>query len=120
MESARGVGMHKPMSNDIMEHVLQMVELARPIVAAINRRDRDLASQVRRALSSVGLNTAEGLGTRSGNARLRFETALGSLREARAGVRMAVAWGYVTDSAVSALVESLDSLGGRLFGLGRR
>ena len=103
-----------------MEHVLQVVELARPIVAAINRRDRDLASQVRRALSSIGLNAAEGLGTRSGNSRLRFETALGSLREARAGVRIAVAWGYVTDSAVMALVESLDSLGGRLFGLGRR
>jgi four helix bundle protein len=63
--------MHKPMSNDIMEHVLHMVELARPIVAAINRRDRDLASQVRRALSSIGLNAAEGLGTRSGNSRLR-------------------------------------------------
>jgi len=71
VESARGVGMHKPMSNDIMEHVLQVVELARPIVAAIERRDRDLASQVRRALSSVGLNAAEGLGTRSGNSRLR-------------------------------------------------
>ena len=49
-----------------------------------------------------------------------FETALGSLREARAGVRIAVAWGYVADSTVAPLVESLDSLGGRLFGLGRR
>ena len=120
METARFWGMHKPMSNDITEHVLQTVELARPIVAAINRRDRDLASQVRRALSSVGLNVAEALGVRSGNSRLRFETALGSLREARAGVRIAVAWGYVPQSAVAPLFESLDSLGGRVFGLGRR
>ena len=112
--------MHKPMSNDIMEHILQMVELARPIVAAINRRDRDLASQVRRALSSVGLNTAEGLGTRSGKSRLRFETALGSLRETRTGVRIAVSWGYVAPAAVAVLLESLDALGGRVFGMARR
>jgi four helix bundle protein len=112
--------MHKAMSNDITEHVLHIVELARPVVAAINRRDRDLASQVRRAISSIGLNVAEGLGTRSGNSRLRFETALGSLREARAGARIAVAWGYVAESAVALLFESLDSLGGRVFGLARR
>ncbi len=120
MKTARFGGMHKPKSNDITQHVLQTVELARPIVAAINRRDRDLASQLRRALSSVGLNVAEGLGTRSGNARLRFETALGSLREARAGVRIAVAWGYVAEKSVEPLIESLDALGGRVFGLGRR
>jgi four helix bundle protein len=114
------MGMHKPMSNDITEHVLHTVELARPIVAVINRHDRDLASQVRRALSSVGLNVAEGLGTRSGNSRLRFETALGSLRETRSGIRIAVAWGYVAQSAVTELLGALDALGGRVFGMARR
>jgi four helix bundle protein len=112
--------MHKTMSDDILEHVVRTVELARPIVAALNRNDRDLASQVRRALSSVGLNLAEGLGTRSGNSRLRFETALGSLREVRAGIRIAVAWGHVSAANATALVESLDALGGRVFGLGKR
>ena len=112
--------MYNPNDTTILEHALEIARLARPVVEAIQRKDRDLASQVRRAISSIALNSAEGLRTRSGNARLRFETALGSLREARAGVRIAVAWGYVADGAVAALVESLDSLGGRLFGLGRR
>jgi four helix bundle protein len=109
--------MHKAMSKDILEHVVYAVELARPVLASISRRDRDLTSQVRRALSSIGLNLAEGLGTRTGNSRLRFETALGSLREVQAGVRVAVAWGYVTPAHVAALAESLDSLGARVFGL---
>jgi len=53
-------------------------------------------------------------------ARLRFETALGSLNEAQAAIRVAVAWGYFTQGAANAAVESMNSLGGRIFGLARR
>ena len=67
----------------------------RPLVETIARRDRDLGSQIRRALSSVGLNLTEGFGSAAGNGRLRFERARGSLYEAQAGLRLAVAWGYV-------------------------
>jgi len=112
--------MHKSMNSDIFEHFLSIVELAQPVVALISRKDKDLGAQLRRALSSIGLNLAEGLGNRAGNARLRFETALGSLRESVAALRIAVAWGYVAPSAVAPVVESLQSLGGRVFGLGRR
>jgi len=89
--------MHTPLRYEVLEHVLSVVALSRPLVAAIQRKDRDLASQVRRALSSVGLNVAEGFGTASGNARLRFETARGSLYEAQAGIRIAIAWGYFSE-----------------------
>lgn len=120
MKTARWGGMHKPMNSDIFEHFLSIVELAQPVVALISRKDKDLGAQLRRALSSIGLNLAEGLGNRAGNARLRFETALGSLRESVAALRIGVAWGYVAQSAVAPVVESLQSLGGRVFGLGRR
>jgi four helix bundle protein len=113
-------GMHKPMSSDIFEHFISIVELSRPVVAVVSRKDRDLGSQLRRAISSIGLNIGEGFGVAGGNGRLRFETALGSLRETVAALRIAVAWGYLAPGAVTQLIESLQSLGGRVFGLARR
>jgi four helix bundle protein len=71
VKTARFGGMHKPMSSDIFEHFISIVELSRPVVAVVNRKDRDLGSQLRRAISSIGLNIEEGLGCASGNARLR-------------------------------------------------
>jgi len=77
--------MHTERSYEILEQTLSIVSLANPLVAAIQRKDRDaeecwffnhssasskdhdLASQVRRALSSVGLNLAEVSGTAAGN-----------------------------------------------------
>jgi four helix bundle protein len=94
--------------------------MARPIVEAIQRKDRDLASQLRRSTNSIAFHVAEGLGNAAGNARLRFETARGSLKEAQAGIRVAVAWGYVSDVAATPVLESMDHLGGRVFGFVRR
>ena len=58
-------------ASSILEHALSVVEMARPLVETIQRKDRDLASQLRRAISSVVLNLAEGFGTAQGNSRLR-------------------------------------------------
>jgi four helix bundle protein len=90
----------------------------RPIVARIREHDRDLSEQLRRALSSVSLNIAEGDGSRGGNRVARFATALGSSREARAALRVAVAWGYVAD--VEAGDAILDRVAAMLYRLGAR
>ena len=112
--------MHSPLRQQLVTQTLHVIEQARPLVEAIARRDRDLASQVRRALNSVALNLAEGLGSSAGNSRLRFESALGSLYEAQAGLRAAVAWGYVSEPAATPAIETTDRLGARIFGLTRR
>ena len=49
--------------HEILTHIFQVIELVRPLVEAIARRDRDLATQIRRAMSSIGLNCAEAFGT---------------------------------------------------------
>jgi len=112
--------MHKPLRYEVLEQAVSIIERCRPLVDAIQRRDRDLASQVRRAASSVVLNTAEAFGTAGGNARLRFETARGSLYETQAGIRTAVAWGYFTSEQSTGLLAAMEELGGRLYGLSRR
>ena len=80
MESALGRGMKQPLRYEVLEEALGIVELARPLVALIQRRDRDLASwffnhssasQVRRAVSSITLNLGEAFGNAGGNSRLR-------------------------------------------------
>ncbi len=112
--------MHHSRSSSVEQHSLGVIELSRPLVEAIQRKDRDLASQLRRALSSISLNLAEGFGVAAGNARLRFETALGSLKESQAAFRVAIAWGYISVAAASETLASMNSLGGRIFGLVRR
>jgi len=98
----------------------RVITLTRPLVEAVARRDGDLGSQVRRALSSVALNISEGFGSAAGNARLRFESARGSLYEAQAGLRVAVAWGYLSAEECAPVLMAGDPLVARVFGLGRR
>jgi four helix bundle protein len=71
-------------------------------------------------MSSVGLNLAEGFGTSAGNARLRFETARGSLCEVRTGIGIAIAWGFLSEQAAAPALAAIDALGGRVYGLSRR
>ena len=111
--------MHTPLRHQMHQEILRVLTHARPLVEAIAHHDRELASQARRALSSVLLNAAEGFGSRGGNARLRFHSARGSLYEARAALECAIVWGYVEAARAEAILAELHALGGRLYGLGR-
>jgi four helix bundle protein len=112
--------MQNPSRQLLLDSVLQLVQQARPLVDAVAKRDRDLASQVRRALNSVALNVAEALGNTGGNTRLRLQSALGSLYEARAGLQVARVWGYLPAEECAEVLAGSDRLGARLYGLARR
>jgi four helix bundle protein len=75
--------------------ILEVIAELRPVVGVVERRDADLARQMRRAMASVALNTAEGMGS-GGKLRVaRYHNALGSMQETMACVDVGVALGYV-------------------------
>ena len=74
---------------------VELVRELRGIVGLIERKDRDLGNQLRRAASSVVLNLGEGMYSRGGLRPARYQTALGSAREVAACLEVAGAWGYI-------------------------
>ena len=92
----------------IYRDALQLVREMRETVTKIAQQDADLGKQLRRALTSVPLNIAEGEWQRNGNARARFGTAMGSANEVRAILETADAMGYVAADAKH--VDALDRI----------
>jgi four helix bundle protein len=75
--------------------VIEFIAELRPLLVQIERRDRDLGRQLRRAASSVALNLGEGMYSRGGLRTARYHTALGSMRESYSCLEVAQALGYV-------------------------
>jgi four helix bundle protein len=93
----------------IYDVALEVMGGLRGALAAIDRCDKDLARQLRRAGSSVVLNLGEGSGSSGGTRRERYRTALGSAREVEACLDVARVWGYV-DARPEGLREVIGSL----------
>ncbi len=104
---------------EIYSFIIETLKLLAPIVRQVAEHDPDLARQMRRAGSSIALNTAEGIGCCGGNARLRFRTALGSNQEVRACLDVAEAWGYV-EAIDPGLRDRFDRIAATLYRLSTR
>ena len=78
----------------IHDDMLDVIRSMRGALGAIDKRDADLARQLRRAASSVVLNLAEGSGSFGRVRTVRYRTALGSARETLACLQTAEAFGY--------------------------
>ena len=112
--------MDTTLRTQLLEQSTAIIKRARPLVEAIGRKDDGLESQLRRSLSRIPLNVAEGFGVHAGNARLRFRSALGSLYESQAALRLAAAWGTIDEPDAERIAKELEAFGGRLYGLIRR
>ena len=104
----------------VLEVTLEAITLLAPLVGKIQRLDRDLADQLRRALSSVALNIGEGNRSQGGNRIARFSTAAGSNAESRAALRVAGAWGYIAIEDAEPGLALLDRVAAMLHRLGAR
>ena len=101
------------------ELALEVIGDVRGVLGRVQRHDRSLFDQARRAGSSVVLNIAEAQGSDAGNARARYATASGSARELSAALRLAVAWGYVDARSVQTIEDKLERVRRLLWGLRR-
>jgi four helix bundle protein len=75
--------------------VLEVIRKLRPVMAVIDRKDRDLGRQLRRCSASVGLNLGEGMYSRGRNRAAKYHVALGSAREMLSCLELAEAFGYI-------------------------
>jgi four helix bundle protein len=83
---------------------VQLVTSLRELVPLIERSDRDLADQMRRAASSVVLNLAEGQRSAKGNKQKHYAIAHGSANEVKASLELARAWGWIDEAKQPAAV----------------
>jgi len=92
------------------ELALAFIRALRPIVLQVRRHDRELAEQITDAASSASLNLSEGR-RREGKDRLHcWRIADGSASEARSGLRVAEAWGYVAQESLAEAFARGDEL----------
>jgi four helix bundle protein len=103
---------------EIQSFIIDTLVVVKPLVGRIERGDRDLARQIRRAASSIALNVAEGEFSRGRNQAARFHTALGSANETLVGLEVAVALGYL-ESVDPATIERMRRIIGTLVKLVR-
>ena len=78
---------------------LELIRSLEQPLACLDRRDTDLAKQLRRAAASVSLNLSEG-SRRQGKDRVHlWRIAAGSADEVAASLRVAEAFGYLRATA---------------------
>jgi four helix bundle protein len=81
-----------------------VIKAVRPLVQLVARENRDLADQIVRAATSTSLNLAEGQRSQGGNRMKHYAIAHGSANETKAGLKLAVALGFIDEvSAVETL-----------------
>jgi len=97
------------------EVAVQLVTSLRELVPIIERSDRELADQLRRAAGSVVLNLAEGQRSAKGNKQKHYAIAHGSANEVKAALEVARAWGWIDEAqGVGAILDRLLALLWRL------
>jgi four helix bundle protein len=94
----------------IQQRALEAAGGLQRLLPVVRKRDRSLFDQIHRAMNSVVLNIAEADGNDAGTAKARFATACGSAKEVRAGMELAVAYGYVSSSRIDEVDTALDEV----------
>jgi hypothetical protein len=88
--------------------VLQMVAGMRPVIAQVERHDKEMARRVRSAVTNVALEVAQGMEASYGSRGSRYGAALGSARQAESSIETAHALGYAhVDRALIAQLREI-------------
>ena len=95
---------------EALELALRIIAQLRKILRAIRRHDGKLANQIRDAGSSVVLNLGEGSRRRGRDRSHLYSISAGSAEEVRVALRVALAWGYLTEHSLRDVLEDIDHL----------
>jgi four helix bundle protein len=94
----------------IYDVALAMVREVAAVARQVERRDPDLARQMRRSSTSVVLNMREGTYARGGNKAARYQTAMAEAVETAGALEVAVAAGYMGSSGTERTLDRLDHI----------
>ncbi len=97
----------------IYADALWVVKALVPIVATLERRDSDLATQLKKARASIPLNIAEGSHARGKRRSQHYSYAMGSANESVSVLETAVASAYLEELPTE-IVERLRKIIGTL------
>ena len=104
---------------DTFEASVLMIETLVATESKIRKRSSSLAGQISRASESVALNVAEARGRQGGDRRHHWEIAAGSAYEVGAGLRIAVAKGYISTTEMEEVDVVADRVRAMLYRLTR-
>ena len=99
------------------EVAIELAKVLGPLLVELKAKDRELADQAKRAITSVALNLAEGERSLGGNRRKHFWIASGSRNELEVALRLAHALGELSDAQLALVWPLLDRLGALVWGL---
>ena len=102
---------------EVYEVSREALRKLRPAIDEVQRSDRDLARQMRRAGASVTLNIAEGWRRLGRDRRQLYLVAAGSNAEVRAALDVSEALGYLDSKAYAELDMLLDRVSAMLYRL---
>ncbi len=89
---------------------LECAREARPLIARFKKGDKEVATQLHRALVRCALGIGEASKREGGNKALRFRTARGEANEALVALMIAEAVGLATRDELMPLAKKLDKL----------
>lgn len=107
------------MTFDAYERSLELLRLLAPLLKRLAAVDDNLASQARRAATSVALNVAEANRRTLRDRRNRFRIALGSAAEVASCLEVAVALEYLVSEEVAAALALVDRVRAMTYRLAR-
>src|SRR5262245_21810157 len=98
---------------------LDLIRCLRPLVERLRATSPDLADQLRRAATSVGLNLAEGTRRSGADKRRAYRIAAAEAQEVKAALELAAAWGALDDADLDGARTLADRVGRVTFALAR-
>ena len=98
---------------------LDLIRCLRPLVERLRATGPDLAGQLVRAATSVGLNLAEGIRRTGADKRRAYRIASAEAQEVKAALEIAAAWAALDDAELADARVLADRVGRVTYALAR-